>query len=80
MTYRLSYATVRWLILLAAVLAYFVFFPDDLSTLLQPIHPLANAVSAALAVTQAVSPWLYALAAVALICWTIVRVWGRQAA
>jgi hypothetical protein len=79
MIYQPAYARARWLLPLLAVLVYFVLFPEDLSTVLQPINPVAQAASTLLAVTQAVSPWLYALAAVALVCWTAVRVWGRRA-
>ncbi len=77
---RLSPAQMRCVILLVAVLAYFVIFPGDLAAVLGPLSPLSKAAAEVLSVTQAVSPWLYALAAVVVICWTIVRVWGRRAA
>lgn len=80
MIHRLSEATVRCLVVLAAVLAYFVIFPQDLAVLLGPLEPLSNAASGVLSVSQAVSPWLYALAAIAVISWTVVRVWGRKPA
>ena len=80
MIYRLSAVTVRWLIVLAAVLVYFVFYPEDLTVLLGPLEPLAKITAIVLSVSQAVSPWLYILLAVLAICWTLTRVWGRPAA
>jgi len=77
---RLSRTQVRWLVVLAVALVYFIIYPDDLAVLLGPLAPLSKAASEVLSVSQAVSPWLYALAAVAVVCWTVLRVWGRRAA
>ena len=54
-----------------AVLAYFWIFPDDLSALLSPLTTILN-------LTNAISPWLYALAGVAAILWFVERNWGRR--
>jgi hypothetical protein len=72
--------TVCWLIVLAAVLAYFIIYPHDLAVMLDPLEPLSKAVATVLSVSQAVSPWLYGLLAVLAICWTLTRVWGRRPA
>jgi hypothetical protein len=73
---------VRWVAVGMVVLAYFVVFPDDAVALLAPIASLAEAVAAPLAtlldLTCHVSPWLYGLAAVAMIAWAVVRVWGGR--
>jgi hypothetical protein len=58
-------------ILAGAALAYFVAFPEDCESLLRPLQSV-------LSLTYAVSPWLYGLAAVALVCWTARTVWGRS--
>ena len=55
----------------AAVLAYFLIFPEDLATLLSPITTL-------LKLTNVVSPWLYALVGVGAILWFVERHWGRR--
>ncbi len=74
---RLSQA---WLVVLAAALVYFIIYPGDLAAVLGPLAPLSKAASDVLSISQAVSPWLYALSAVAVISWTVVRVWGRKPA
>jgi hypothetical protein len=62
----------RWCWILAgAALVYLVAFPEDCESLLLPLR-------SALSVSYAVSPWLYGLAAVALVCWTARAVWGRS--
>jgi hypothetical protein len=80
MIHRFSRVTVHWLILLAAVLVYFIIFPQDLAALLAPVEPLVKTLADILSVSQAVSPWLYGLLAVLAICWTLARVWGRRPA
>jgi hypothetical protein len=66
----------NWLVRLSLfgvlVVAYFVLFPDDLAALIGPLEQL-------LRLSQAVSPWLYALIGVALLCWTLDRIWGKGA-
>lgn len=54
-----------------AVLVYFFLFPGDLAVLLAPLERT-------LSLTNAVSPWLYGLLAVALIAKVIVKVWGSR--
>jgi hypothetical protein len=56
-------------IITGAALVYFVAFPEDCESLLLPLR-------SALSLSYAVSPWLYGLAAVALVCWTARLVWG----
>ena len=51
----------------AAVLAYFVAFPED-----------GAVVSGVLDVTNSVSPWAYGLLAVMLACSTASKVWGPR--
>ena len=55
---------------LSIFVAYFTIYPEDLDTLL-PIERLFR-------LTVDVSPWLYGLVAVVLVCRTIERVWGRS--
>jgi hypothetical protein len=50
--------------------AYFALFPEDLDGLLTPVTQL-------LALSGSVANGLYALLAVCVIAWAIVRVWGR---
>jgi hypothetical protein len=50
--------------------AYFALFPEDLDGLLTPVSQL-------LALSGSVANGLYALLAVCVIAWAIVRVWGR---
>jgi len=52
---------------------YFVLFPQDLDHVLAPAEKV-------LALSGAVSPWLYAVIGVATISWTIIRVWGGRGA
>jgi len=51
--------------------AYFVVFPGDLQILFNPLQ-------AVLRLTEAGSPWLLGLAAVAVLSWTALRIWGRD--
>ena len=74
---QLTRSQLRWLVVLFAVSAYFVIFPEDVATVL---GQLTQAATSVLSVSQAVSPWLYAFAVVAVVCWTAVRIWGRPAA
>jgi hypothetical protein len=53
------------------ILTYFVIFPADLSAVLAPAREV-------LSLTNAVSPWLYVVAASAVIAWAIVRCLGRS--
>ena len=65
----------HWFVRLALVgslvVAYFVLFPEDLATLVNPLEQL-------LRLTQVVSPWLYALIGVGVLSWTLNRIWGRN--
>ena len=61
------------LMLIALVFTYFVVFPDDVKTVIAPI-------AAVLELSQVVSPWLYMVAAVGLVAWVIVKIWGRKPA
>ena len=54
----------RCWILGGAAFVWIVMFPEDLSMLLAPLQQLLQGT------TNAVSPWFYGFAAVALICWT----------
>jgi hypothetical protein len=54
-----------------AAFVYFLIFPDDLTTLLSPVTTLLN-------LTNAVSPWLYALVGLGAILWFVERNWGRR--
>ena len=51
----------------AMAFVYFVVFPQDLT-----------AVKRVLALSSAVSPALYGLIAIAILCWTAVRIWGTR--
>jgi hypothetical protein len=59
------------LMLIALAFTYFVVFPDDVKTVTAPI-------AVVLELSQVVSPWLYMVAAVGLVAWVIVKVWGRK--
>jgi hypothetical protein len=54
------------IILTAAVFTWFVIYPEDFDALLAPLRTV-------LSVSQAISPWLYGLAAVGLVCWSFRR-------
>ena len=64
---RLSYPN-RWWVVAAVALVYFIVFPDDVRAIVLPLETL-------LAVSYSISPWLYGLAAVALVCWTLRRIY-----
>lgn len=55
----------------ATVFAYFVLFPEDLPSVVMPI-------TAILQLTNAVSPWLYGVAAVGIASQAIVKTWGGK--
>lgn len=61
----------RFAIAAAAVLAYFVAFPEDGGAVMA-------SVSGVLDVTNSVSPWAYGLLAVMLACSTASKVWGPR--
>jgi phosphate/sulfate permease len=63
----------RVLVLAALAFAYFVVFPGDAEAVTGPI-------AVVLRLTQAVSPWLYAMIAVAIFSGAMVRTWRREAA
>ncbi len=56
--------TRKIVIVVSTVLAYFAAFPSD--------------AEAILGVSKAISPWFYGFAAIGLIAWSIVKVWGNQ--
>lgn len=60
----------RWIILAGAVITYFIVFPEDLPTVLAPAREI-------LSLSNAISPWLYALLVSGIIAWTLVRCFGR---
>ena len=62
---------VRLSLVVSLAVAYFVLFPQDLATLINPLEQL-------LQLSQSVSPWLYGLLGVGLVCWTVDRIWGRS--
>lgn len=58
-------------ILAGAALTYFVAFPEDCDALLAPLRLV-------LSLSFSISPWLYGLAAVALVCWTACACWRTK--
>jgi hypothetical protein len=60
-----------WAVILCLALAYFILYPQDLGFLVAPFERI-------LVLSGAVSPWLYGLLAVALLCWTALRICGRR--
>ena len=50
---------------------YFICYPQDLAVVLNPVEKL-------LGLSGVVSPWLYGLLAVALLCGTAFRIWGSK--
>lgn len=57
-------------VLAVSAFIYFVAFPEDAASVVAPIKSI-------LELTYSISPWFYLLLGFALVCWTIVRVWGR---
>lgn len=66
----------------ALVVVYFLAFPADLEVLIAPLTELLNSVAdvlaRVLALTSAVSPWLYILAGVFILSKTVTSIWGRK--
>jgi hypothetical protein len=50
---------------------YFVFYPQDLAAILGPLEKV-------LSVSSAVSPGLYGVVAVGILCWSALRIWGAK--
>jgi hypothetical protein len=53
------------------VFTYFVVYPQDFAAVLAPLKEV-------LALSNAVSPWLYGVIGVAILAWTVADVWGRR--
>jgi hypothetical protein len=53
------------------VFAYFVVYPQDFAAVLGPVQKV-------LALSNAVSPWLYGVIGVAILAWTVAGVWGGR--
>jgi hypothetical protein len=70
MTTATKHVLPRLVLLGLLLLAYFVVYPEDLAGVLSPV-------ATGLGLSSAISPWLYALIAVAILCWTALRIWGR---
>lgn len=63
------------------VALYFVIYPQDVAALVAPISILVQALAEPLrALTNSISPWLYATAIAGLLAWTATRLWGRPRA
>ncbi|MHC4166950.1 MAG: hypothetical protein ACYSWQ_08335 [Planctomycetota bacterium] len=66
----------------ALVVVYFLAFPADLEVLIAPVTEVLNSVADALArvlaLTSAVSPWLYILAGVFILSKTVTSIWGHK--
>lgn len=60
----------RLLVVVTLTFVYFMVFPADFANVLAPVERL-------LALSQSISPWLYGLIAVALVCATAVRIGAR---
>ena len=60
-------------VVIAAVLAYFVCFPEDAKAIAAPIATLPE-------LTRTIAPGVYLVLAVGLLAWAIIRVWGRVCA
>lgn len=61
----------RCWILTAAAVVYFTMFPADLEALLLPLQTVFD-------LSNAVSPWLYGLAAVGFLCCTARTIWSGR--
>jgi hypothetical protein len=66
---RFDNLAVRLALLGVLAFVYFVIFPQDVEALLAPMGQI-------LALSSAISPWLYGVIGVAIISWTVIRVWG----
>ena len=62
----------------ALVFVYFVAFPADLQTLIEPLSAVVTFVNAILVLSNTVSPWLYMLLAVAVLSRTLTRIWAQR--
>ncbi len=63
----------RWIaVLVLALLAYFVSYPEDAQAIATPMATF-------LGLTTAVSPWLYGVVAVAIIAKAVVKTWSGRA-
>ena len=66
----------------ALVVVYFLAFSADLEVLIGPLTELLNSIADALArvlaLTSAVSPWLYILLSVMILSKTVTRIWGHK--
>jgi hypothetical protein len=60
------------LVVVLALLAYFVSYPEDAQAITTPMTTF-------LGLTTAVSPWLYGVVAVAIIAAAMVKTWGGRA-
>jgi hypothetical protein len=60
-------------VLVLALLAYFVSYPEDAQAVTTPMATF-------LGLTTAVSPWLYGVVAVGIIANAMIKTWGGQAA
>ncbi len=78
MNLRANTLVARLVVLGVVVLVYFVVFPADLKDVLTPIMALVELSRAVLELTKAIAAGLYGVIAVAIIAWTIVRVWGGR--
>ena len=65
-------------ILPALVVVYFVVFPTDLQTLIEPLSVAVTFIGAILTLSESVSPWLYMLLAVVVLSQTATRIWGHR--
>ena len=63
----------------ALVFVYFVVFPADLQTLIEPLSVVVTFVNAILVLSNSVSPWLYMLLAVVILSRTVTGIWGSRA-
>ena len=61
----------RLIVLAAAAYVYFVLFPEDLPAAIAPAREI-------LALTDAVSSWLYVALAGCVVSWAIARCCGRR--
>jgi hypothetical protein len=62
-----------WAVLGVLAFVYFLLYPQDLAAVLRPVEQV-------LGLSTAVSPWLYGVVAVAILCWTALRIWGGRPA
>jgi hypothetical protein len=60
------------------VFAYFVVYPQDVVAVLAPAEKVVAFLEQILALSNALSPWLYGVIGVAILAWTVARVWGGR--